>query len=144
MGNSGEKLVNGAINVKSGGDGDEILDLNLELGKVSWDVDLLENVSASVLGDDPALGGIVALGVGSLAVGHASEDVEDETTPRVELSVLLLDLRSGSNANFAKSETLSLGDKVVMSLMVGRSLTVSQGLLRSLGHSLSHLSSVVG
>jgi len=131
MSNSGEKLINATVNVETSREGDEILKLNLELGQVGRDVDLLENIGASVGGDNEGLGGIEALGFGTLAVRHAGENVEDETTEGVKLSVLLHDMGAGGSTNFGKTETSSLVHERVMGFDVSSSLNLGQRLLLS-------------
>ena len=66
-----EKLVKVALNVSRGKDGEEVLRLDLSLGPEGWNVHFLEDISASVKGNDEGFHGVVALGVASFSVGHA-------------------------------------------------------------------------
>ena len=108
MSQSGEGLVKSAVNVDGGGDGDEILGLNLSLSGVGGDVDLLEDVGASVKTDNEVLDGGVALGVLGTTVRHASEEVEDEARGGVKLSVVLLNMGAGTERRKTKLGSSSL------------------------------------
>ena len=79
MTDSSEELVDRAVDVKSRCDGNEILLLNLEFSPVCTNVDLSQDVTGCVHGNNERLGGTKALRVRSLAVGHALEEIEEET-----------------------------------------------------------------
>ena len=68
MRDDSEKFVNGAVDIESRCDGNQILLLHLELSPVCTNVDLLQDVTGGIHGNNERLGGTEALRVRSLAV----------------------------------------------------------------------------
>jgi len=75
MSDRSKELVDGAVDVESRCDGNQILLLHLELSPVCRDVDLPHNVTGCIRGNNERLGGTVALRVRTLTVGHALEEI---------------------------------------------------------------------
>ena len=124
-GESQEDLVNGAVDVRGGQNGSQVLDLNLSLGEVGGDPELLEDVGGGVQADDHVFGRVVALGVRGVAVvGHAREQVEDEARGAVQLRVVLLDVRA--SADHGKAETCPLRHQAMVSVVSPLSLAWRQ------------------
>ena len=121
-------LIKVAIDVGGGGDSDEVLGDDLELGPVGGDVELLADIGGGVDIDDHSLNGVVALGVGSITVvGHAGEEVEDETGGGVERRVLLLNVGWAALTDHGETETSSLCHQVMVS--ISRHLSLLGGQL---------------
>ena len=78
MSDRSEELVHRAVDVEGRCNGNQILLLYLELCPVCRNVDLPQDVTGCIQGDNKRLGGTVALGVGTLAVRHALQEIEDE------------------------------------------------------------------
>ena len=68
MRDDSEKFVNGAVDIESRCDGNQILLLHLELSPVCTNVDLPQDVTGSIQGNNERLGGTEALRIRSLAV----------------------------------------------------------------------------
>ena len=137
MSDGGEGLIKSAVNVHSGGDGEDILGLDLSLSGVGGDVQLSEDVRASVETDDEVLDSRVALVVFATGVRHTVKEVEDEAGRRVKLSVVLLDMGAGSEGRKTQLGTsgleLVMGISSLLTLVFGESsdtaLVVSESLL---------------
>ena len=133
----GEGLIESAVNVHSGGDGEDILGLDLSLSGVGGDVQLSEDVRASVETDNEVLDSRVALVVFATGVRHTVKEVEDEAGRRVKLSVVLLDMGAGSEGRKTQLGTsgleLVMGISSLLTLVFGESsdtaLVVSESLL---------------
>lgn len=61
MGHSVEGLVKVAVDVEARGDCDQVLNVDLALGPVGWEIELLDDVSAGVEGNEEVLHSTVAL-----------------------------------------------------------------------------------
>ena len=115
MGQVVEELIEGAVDVESSAQGDQILRLDLSLSKVGRNVDFLEKILSGINRDDKILRSIVALGVTILLIRHTLEHVEHETRDRVELVELLLDVWC-SDTNLGHAVAFSALDHLVASI----------------------------
>ena len=143
-----EKLVNRAGSVGIGGNVDEILNNDLKLRKVGWNIDLFEDIGGGIGSNNEILESVIALRISLSVVSHTRGNSKDETTDGSEGFELLLDVGAGGETDLTETEALSslhdvvVGSVVVVNVLLGKWGNVAIGKLVEL--CLSNLLSVEG